>query len=57
MSSLLQVPLAQQSIGPDQVVGILMTCKCVSDPHLEAAGIQVGSNSVIRGPTNEFSLD
>lgn len=53
-SRLLQVPLAQQSIGPDQVVGILMTFKCVIDQHLEAAGIQVGSNSVVGGPTGEF---
>jgi hypothetical protein len=50
MSSLLQVPLAQQLIGPDRVVGILMARKEALLPrHLEAVGIQLGSNYVIEG--------
>ncbi len=57
LSRLLQVPPAQQLIGPDQVVGILMTCKCVTDQHLEAAGFKVGSNSVVGGPSDEFGFD
>src|SRR5512141_3094494 len=37
MSSLLQVPLAQQLIGPDKVVGILMAeADYLTDHHLES---------------------
>jgi hypothetical protein len=50
MSSLLQVPLAQQLIGPDRVVGILMAQQEKLLPrHLAAVGIQPGSNYVIGG--------
>lgn len=50
MSSLLQVPFAQQLIGPDKVVGILMARKAqLRDHHLQSVGIQVGSNYVIEG--------
>jgi hypothetical protein len=50
MSSLLQVPLAQQLIGPDKVVGILMAQKNKLLPrHLEAVGIQPGTNYVVAG--------
>ena len=54
MSSLLQVPLAQQLIGPEKVVGILMARKEALLPqHLEAVGIQPGSNYVIGGAEDE----
>jgi len=50
MSSLLQVPLAQQIIRPDQLVGILMAEeKHLSDRHLEAVGVQLDSNYVVGG--------
>ena len=50
MSSLLQVPLAQQLIGPDKVVGILVAReKQMTQAHLEAVGIRPGSNYVITG--------
>lgn len=50
MSSLLQVPLAQNLIGNDQVVGILVFSKNVlTSTHLEAVGIQLNSNYVIEG--------
>ena len=50
MSSLLQVPLAQQVIGPDKVVGIYVGTKsAVLDEHLASVGIQLGSNYVIEG--------
>jgi len=50
MSSLLQVPLAQQIIGPDKVVGILVALKRFMTPaHLEAVGIQPDSNYVLAG--------
>ncbi|MEA5498920.1 MAG: aspartate/glutamate racemase family protein [Limnoraphis robusta] len=50
MSSLLQVPLAQQLIGKDKVVGILVFSKDVlTVAHLEAVGIQPNSNYVIEG--------
>jgi hypothetical protein len=54
MSSLLQVPLAQQLIGPDKVVGILVAReKQMTDAHLEAVGIRVGSNYIITGAEEE----
>ena len=50
MSSLLQVPWAQQVIGPQAVVGILMSCKdVVQDEHLVNVGVQLRSNYVIGG--------
>jgi len=50
MSSLLQVPLAQQVIGPEQVVGILLAeADYVVERHLSAVGIQPGSNYVVAG--------
>ncbi len=50
MSSLLQVPWAQQLIGPERVVGILASSKqFITDRHLAGVGIQPGSNYVIDG--------
>ena len=50
MSSMLQVPLAQQIIGPDKVVGIYVgTKRDIREGHLTAVGIQPGSNYVIEG--------
>lgn len=50
MSSLLQVPLAQQLIKSDQVVGILVFSKDIlTNAHLEAVGITPNSNYVIEG--------
>jgi hypothetical protein len=50
MSSLLQVPFAQQLIGPDRVVGILMAEECyLSEHHLRSVGIAEGSNYVVGG--------
>ena len=47
-SSLLQAPLAQQLIGPERVVGILMAnAHYLTDHHLESVGIRLGSNYVI----------
>ncbi len=54
MSSLLQVPLAQQIVGEDQVVGILVAnSNYLTDHHLESVGIQVGSNYVIGGAMDD----
>jgi hypothetical protein len=54
MSSLLQVPLAQQLIGPQKVVGILAAeRKYLIDAHLEAVGIQLGSNYVVGGAEDD----
>jgi hypothetical protein len=48
MSSLLQVPLAQQLVGPGRVVGILMAnAHYLTERHLEAVGIALGSNYVV----------
>jgi hypothetical protein len=54
MSSLLQVPFAQQLIGPNKVVGILAARseQLLSD-HLENVGIQLGSNYVITGAEDD----
>ncbi|HET90241.1 MAG TPA: aspartate/glutamate racemase family protein [Chloroflexi bacterium] len=50
MSSLLQVPFAQQLVGPDKVVGVLVARDGqMTDAHLKAVGIQIGSNYVIAG--------
>ena len=50
MSSLLQVPLAQQLIGADRVVGILVArAGYLTDRHLESVGIRLGTNYVIDG--------
>jgi hypothetical protein len=54
MSSLLQVPLAQQLIGPNKVVGIFVALKkYITDKHLATVGIQPGSNYVIAGAEDE----
>ena len=54
MSSLLQVPLAQQLIGSDQVVGILMAHEeYLVGHHLEAVGVKLGSNYVIGGAMDD----
>jgi hypothetical protein len=56
MSSLLQVPFAQQLIGPNKVVGIMAARKeFMTDAHLEAVGIQIGSNYVLAGAEDEYS--
>ncbi len=44
LSSLLQVPFAQQLLGPDKVVGVLMAnCAYLTEQHLQAVGIQTGA--------------
>lgn len=48
MSSLLQVPLAQQLIGPERVVGILVAnAHYLTDRHLESVGIRLGTNYAV----------
>ena len=55
MSSLLQVPLAQQIVNPDQVVGILLAdLRYITDHHLESVGISLGSNYVLGGAMDDF---
>jgi len=54
MSSLLQVPWAQQLIGPDKVVGVLAAMKpYLTDAHLAAVGVQPGSNYVVGGAMDD----
>jgi hypothetical protein len=54
MSSLLQVPLAQQLIGPKKVVGILAAeAAYLTDAHLQAVGIRLGSNYVVGGAEDD----
>ncbi|MDX9829856.1 MAG: aspartate/glutamate racemase family protein [Anaerolineae bacterium] len=55
MSSLLQVPWAQQLVGPDHVVGVLAARKeQLSLAHLEAVGVRPGSNYVVGGAQDEW---
>ena len=54
MSSLLQVPLAQQLIGPDKVVGIMAARSAqMSQAHLDAVGIRPDSNFVLTGAEDD----
>jgi hypothetical protein len=54
MSSLLQVPLAQRIIRPDQVVGILAAhAPKLTGQHLEAVGVELGSNYVVGGAMDD----
>ncbi len=54
MSSLLQTPLAQQLIGPDKVVGIMVALnKFMTEAHLKAVGIQPDSNYVLAGAMDD----
>lgn len=49
-SSLLQVPLAQMVIGPEQVVGILVASSpYLRDRHLSSVGVTLGTNYVVHG--------
>lgn len=55
MSSLLQVPLAQQVVGNQNKVGILCAAKQrLSDTHLENVGINPKSNIVIAGALDDY---
>jgi hypothetical protein len=54
MSSLLQVPLAQQVVGANRMVGILMAnAQHLTKHHLESVGIRIGSNYVIGGAMDD----
>jgi hypothetical protein len=54
MSSLLQVPWAQQVVGADQVVGVLVArSQFMTDAHLRAVGIRLGSNYVLAGAEDD----
>lgn len=54
MSSLLQVPWAQQLIGTEKVVGVLAALKkYMTTAHLEAVGIKPGSNYVLGGAMDD----
>jgi len=56
MSSLLQVPWAQQLVGPAKVVGILAAeKKYLYDAHLAAVGVEIGSNYVIAGAEDDYN--
>ena len=56
MSSLLQVPFIQQTIGPKKSVGILCAKKGVmTDTHLENVGIDLNSNFFVCGAQDEYT--
>lgn len=58
ISSLLQVPMAQQVVGANRVVGILMAnAKHLTDHHLESVGIKLGSNYVIGGAMEDLRCE
>lgn len=55
MSSLLQVPFIQQTIGPKKNVGILCYQRqFLSDTHLAKVGITPGSNYIIAGASDDY---
>jgi len=55
MSSLLQVPLIQQIIGPKKDVGIVCYQKqFLTDTHLEKVGISLDSNYIIAGASDDY---
>ncbi len=55
MSSLLQVPMIQQCIGPNKTVAIYCAVKnSLTDNHLKAVGIDPNSNIVIGGGMDEY---
>lgn len=57
-SSLLQVPWAQQLIGPHKVVGIIVAFeKTMTSAHLQAVGIQLDSNYVLTGAYEAGKFD
>ena len=56
MSSLLQVPIAQQVIGKENLLGIVCGTRCnLSDAHLEAVGVDPKSNLVIAGAMDDYN--
>ncbi|MAY64059.1 MAG: hydantoin racemase [Rhizobiales bacterium] len=56
-SSLLQIPLAQMLIGPDRVVGILMSgLRFLSERHLTAVGVRPGTNYVLHGAMDDRKI-
>jgi hypothetical protein len=56
MSSLLQVPIAQQVVGTANKVGIMCGGrKLLTAAHLQAVGIDPQSNIVIAGATDDYS--
>jgi hypothetical protein len=56
MSSLLQVPLAQQLLGADSLIGIVCgTRSNLTSAHLEAVGIHPGSRVAIAGAMDEYA--
>ncbi len=55
MSSLLQVPFAQQLIGPKKQVGILCYQRqFLTEAHLQNVGIVPDSNFVIAGASDDY---
>jgi hypothetical protein len=54
MSSLLQVPFAQQIVGADRIVGILVALsRFMTEAHLQAVGIPPGSNYALGGAEDD----
>ena len=54
LSSLLQVPLAQQVVGAGRVVGVLVALKKqLTEKHLTSVGITPGSNYVVAGAEDD----
>jgi hypothetical protein len=54
LSSLLQVPLAQRIMGKQKVVGVLAAyATALTDEHLRAVGVVLGSNYVVGGAMDD----
>jgi hypothetical protein len=56
MSSLLQVPLAQQIVGAGRTVGIMCGARrLLTEHHLKSVGVDLTENLVIAGATDDYS--
>lgn len=56
MSSMLQIPLIQQTIGPKKSVGILCAKKeCLTEEHLRRVGVNPASNYFVNGAQDDYS--
>lgn len=56
MSSLLQVPLAQQAVGIQNLIGIVCGTRCNLTPtHLQSVGVDPTSNLVIAGAMDDYA--
>ncbi|MGI6678738.1 MAG: aspartate/glutamate racemase family protein [Dehalobacterium sp.] len=58
MSSLLQIPMIQQTLGVNKSVGILCAKKeCLTDEHLRRVGVDPASNYFVNGAQDDYQCN